>query len=188
MRHDAATRSKAFVSVLSSSAMKPSVFALIVAVSLSALSALGAAPKEGAAAPRAQVKTLAGQTLDTEALKGKVVVIGFWATWCTYCRQELADLERFYQRHGSDGLEIISINMDDAQQVDEVRKIAAGVSFPVALQRDAAFKGYGRIWRLPLTFVIDRRGILRRDGWDSEPSVTYKQLEETVGPLLKDPA
>jgi hypothetical protein len=46
-------------------------------------------------------------------------------------------------------------------------------------------KGYGRIWRLPLTFVIDRRGILRKDGWYGDPLLDMATLERTVTPLLR---
>lgn len=153
---------------------------------LAATIALAAAPKEGKPAPRAQVRTLAGETLDTDTLRGRVVVIAFWATWCTYCHQELAELDRFYRKHQVDGLAVISINMDEEQNLAEVRKMAAGFSFPLALYKDAQVRDYGRIWRLPLTFVIDRRGILRRDGWDGETVVTYKLLEDTIVPLLKE--
>ncbi len=145
-----------------------------------------AGPKEGQPAPRLIATSMDGRSFDTEALQGKVVVIGFWATWCSYCRQELADLDRFNRKHGGDGLVVISINVDDEKKLEEVRQLSAGFSFPVVAQKAAAFKDYGRIWRLPLTFVIDRQGILRRNGWESEPSVSYQLLEEMLAPLLKE--
>jgi hypothetical protein len=59
-------------------------------------------------------------------------------------------------------------------------------SFPGALARDASFKSYGRVWRVPLTFVVDRRGILRKNGWYGDVGLDLPLLESTVTPLLQD--
>jgi hypothetical protein len=58
-------------------------------------------------------------------------------------------------------------------------------SFDAAFGRDASFKGYGRIWRLPLSFVIDRHGILRKDGWSGEAGIDEASLERDITPLLQ---
>ena len=57
-------------------------------------------------------------------------------------------------------------------------------AFPAAMANEAKYSGYGRIWRLPLTFVIDRGGMLRQDGWYGSPSIDAALLEKTVTPLL----
>jgi thiol-disulfide isomerase/thioredoxin len=145
-----------------------------------------AGPKEGEPAPRLTATTLAGQPFDSAALRGKVVVIAFWASWCTYCRQELADLDAFQRQHGKEGLEVLAVNMDEPETLDKVPAIARNWSFPTALTAKTAAVGYGRIWRLPLTFVIDRNGVLKRDGWDGEAAVSRKQMEETLLPLLAE--
>ena len=64
---------------------------------------------------------------------------------------------------------------------------AANIPFPVGLAHDADMKGYGRIWRLPLTFVVDRKGILRMDQWYGDPGLDAQLLEQTVTPLLRTP-
>ncbi|HEY6896799.1 MAG TPA: TlpA disulfide reductase family protein [Rhodocyclaceae bacterium] len=148
--------------------------------------AQAAGPKEGEPAPRLTATTLSGQHFDSAALRGKVVVIAFWATWCTYCRQELADLDAFQHQHGKAGLEVLAVNMDEPETVAQVPAIARTWNFPSALQAKTAAAGYGRIWRLPLTFVIDRKGVLRRDGWDSETAVSRKQMDEVLLPLLRE--
>jgi hypothetical protein len=75
--------------------------------------------------------------------------------------------------------------MDDPGDEPKVRQVMATFSFPAALARDANFKGYGRIWRIPLTFVIDRDAILRKDGWYGDAGIDLPMLEKTVTPLLR---
>ena len=144
-----------------------------------------AGPKVGQPAPAAKFKTLDGEQIDLASLRGDVVILTFWATWCQYCRQELGDLSDYYRDHRSEGLRVFAISADDAPDLAQVQQRARDYPFPVAVAGDADVSRYGRIWRLPLTFVIDRSGILRRDGWSDMPAVTRAQLEDSVTPLLR---
>ena len=144
--------------------------------------------EEGKPAPPLEAKLLDGAKFALAGQGGKVVVINFWATWCTPCREEMPALEAFYQRHRADGLEILAISMDEPKDEATVREVMRGFTFPAAMVRDASAKGYGRIWRIPLTFVIDRRGILRKDGWYGDPGIDLPLLDKTVLPLLADPS
>ena len=157
---------------------------LLALCSALASAAWAAGPKEGMPAPRAVVKTLDGARIDTTELKGRVVILTFWATWCAYCRQELDDLTAYYREHQKDGLEVLAISVDAADNATQVRERARSYPFPVALHADADASGYGRIWHMPMTFAIDRHGMLIRENWGSSPAVTRVQLEETVTPLL----
>ena len=68
----------------------------------------------------------------------------------------------------------------------EVRRMAASLSFPVGLLGSAYAGGYGRVWRLPVNFTIDRAGMLVDNGWDdSSPAWTAERLEKVLTPLLK---
>lgn len=145
-----------------------------------------AAPKEGEPAPRFTLKTLDGARIDNASTRGQVTVLTFWATWCAYCRQELADLAAYYRQHAQDGLKVVAISMDDADVAAAVRSRAKEYPFPVAFAADADVTRYGRVWRLPLTFVVDRRGILRRDGWTADAAVSRAQMDETLTPLLRE--
>ena len=62
-----------------------------------------------------------------------------------------------------------------------------GMSYPAALLENTQAKGYGRIWRVPLTFVVDRRGTLRRDGFAAAPILDAAALDHDVLPLLREP-
>lgn len=159
------------------------VFALLT---LFAATTLASELQLGAPAPHIAIKTLDGKRIDGAALQGKVVILAFWATWCEVCPKELSDLTEYYQVHKNEGLSILAVSTDEEEDKDQVRAQARSLPFPVALISDSDVSGFGGIWRLPLTFVIDRHGILRRDGWTSSPAVSRAQLEEIVTPLLRD--
>ena len=76
--------------------------------------------------------------------------------------------------------------MDDPKDSAKVREVTKGYSFPVGFGYNADMKGYGRIWRLPLTFVVDRKGILRKDQWYGDPGLHLQTLDETITPLLRE--
>ena len=145
--------------------------------------------RTGEAAPPATLVTLDGTHISTAELRGEVVILTFWATWCTPCRTELPLLSDYLAEHGRDGLRILGFSLDTAEQLPEVRRIAQSLRFPVGLLRDSSAAGYGRIWRLPVSFTIDRTGVLVDDGWkDKQPSWTQERLERVVTPLLARPA
>lgn len=143
----------------------------------------------GEAAPPATLVTLDGTHISTAELRGEVVILTFWATWCTPCRTELPLLSDYLAEHGRDGLRILGFSLDTAEQLPEVHRIAQSLRFPVGLLRDSSAAGYGRIWRLPVSFTIDRTGVLVDDGWkDKQPSWTQERLQRVVTPLLARPA
>ena len=142
-------------------------------------------PEVGKAAPPYQAKLLDGSQLSDVDQHGDVVILNFWATWCVPCRAEMPALEAYYQQHRTEGLKLIAISMDDPGDEAKVRQVMATFSFPAAMARDANFKGYGRIWRIPLTFVIDRGSILRKDGWYGDAGIDLPMLEKSVTPLLR---
>jgi len=143
------------------------------------------AMKEGQPSPGLTAKTLQGAPFDLHKESGKVVIIHFWATWCSPCRLEMPILESYYQQHKNEGLQVLAISMDDPADDHAVQNVMQTFSYPAAYQREADYKGYGRIWRMPMTFIIDRQGILRRDGSEGDPKIDLPLLEKSVTPLLK---
>ena len=143
----------------------------------------------GAPAPPLVLHTLDERRIATRELIGSVVIVTFWATWCEPCREELPLLSAYAARHARQGLAVLGFSLDGGDAVPDVRRVAAGLSFPVGLLGSAWAGGYGRIWRLPVSFVIDRDGILRYDGWQAkDPVWTQASLEQVVGPLLTSTA
>lgn len=139
----------------------------------------------GGRAPPATLVTVDGKRISSADLLGSVVLLSFWATWCSPCRDELPLLSRYVTEHAAAGLRVLGFSLDTPDALGEVRKIARSLHFPVGLLANSSAPGYGRIWRLPLNFTIDRAGMLADDGWQSKkPSWTAERLEQIVTPLL----
>jgi cytochrome c biogenesis protein CcmG, thiol:disulfide interchange protein DsbE len=139
-----------------------------------------AAPEIGAPAPSLIVTTLDGQTLNLAKLRGKVVLVNYWATWCAPCRKEMPTLESFYKRHHEQGLEIIGISIDFARDGEKMRKMAASQTYPMARSGDISDNGFGQPDGVPVTYVIDADGKVR----DKFIAVPNKLLNDVVLPLL----
>ena len=93
-----------------------------------------------------------------------MVVLAFWAIWSAPCRAELPLLSS-YARHAGAGLRVLGFSLDTPETMREVHQVAQALQFPVGLLSDSSAPGYGRIWRLPVSFTIDRAGRLSSDGW-----------------------
>ena len=139
----------------------------------------------GQLAPSLVLHTLDGNAIATRDLLGQVVMVTFWATWCEPCREELPLFSSYAVRHAQEGLRILGFSLDGPEALPKVRDVAATLSFPVGLLGSAYAGGYGRIWQLPVTFVIDRAGRLVHNGWDdAQQPWTSEQLHRVVDPHL----
>jgi len=158
---------------------------------LCCLSLLGglalAAGSEGKPAPAIEARLLDGSAFSLASQGGKVVMVNLWATWCAPCRAEMAAFDAYYRKHRDEGLVFVAVSVDDPKDEAAVRDAMRGFAFPAALLRDANIKGYGRVWRVPLTFVIDRKGVLQKADWYGNPGFDVPLLEATVTPLLQAP-
>lgn len=141
----------------------------------------------GKRAPPITLDTLDGRQIRTADLRGKVVIVTFWATWCEPCREELPLLSRYASEHAGQGLVVLGFSLDSPDQLAGVSRVARTLSFPNGLLGDPHVPGYGRIWHLPVSFVIDRGGVLRDNGWkDADPVWTSRRLQAVVSPLLEN--
>lgn len=126
---------------------------------LSALTGIG--PTLGSA-PSFAATTLDGRTFSTGELRGRVVVVNFWATWCYPCRIEMPAFQALTGRYGEDELVVLAIATDvGGRAAVEPYLRAAGYTFPVALATPELRRAFGGIDALPATFVIDRAGVVR---------------------------
>ena len=140
----------------------------------------------GKPAPPLVLHTLDGRSIQSNARIGKVVILTFWATWCEPCRAELPLLSTFAEQYAKQGLEVLGFSLDTPDDMADVKKVAAELSFPVGLLGSAYAGDYGRVWHLPVNFTIDRSGRLADNGWDDEvPTWTEERLERIVLPLIR---
>jgi thiol-disulfide isomerase/thioredoxin len=139
-----------------------------------------AAPQINVAAPPLVITTLTGDTFDLAKLRGKVVLVNYWATWCAPCRKEMPKLDAFYKRYHDRGLEIIGISMDFDRDLDKARRVARGVSYPMALAKSVSDDGFGTPKAVPITWIVDRDGKVR----DQMIDVRDELLNGIVVPLL----
>ena len=142
-----------------------------------------AAADVGQQAPALVVQELGGRTFDLTAMRGKVVVVNVWASWCPPCRAEMPVLDAFYRRYHDRGLEMVGLSADDPHDRGEMEKAARTVGYPAAMLREAKANGFGAPRTLPITYVVDTNGVVRATLGKGEP-VTEKSLAETVLPLL----
>ena len=167
--------------------------ALFRGVALGIVAAAGLLPRlarakdleVGQPAPPLVLHTLDGHSIATKDLLGQVVIATFWATWCDPCREELPLLSAYAEHHAKQGLRVLGFSLDGPEDLPKVRDVAAGLSFPVGLLGSPWAGDYGRIWRIPVSFVIDRNGRLADNGWDdAKPAWTKERLQQVVDPLL----
>ncbi|MGE3843280.1 MAG: TlpA family protein disulfide reductase [Vicinamibacterales bacterium] len=110
--------------------------------------------------PSLTLKTLDGRTLRTEDLRGKVVLVNFWATWCPPCRAEIPDLVALQERY-REHLVIVGISQDEGP-TDGVSKFVAEhkVNYPIVMTTPDVEKAFPGVTGLPTTFVLDTDGFI----------------------------
>jgi thiol-disulfide isomerase/thioredoxin len=158
--------------------MKSKLFLLVLLLNLSA------APGEiGSALPSFITKDLNGHRIESGDLKGKVVIIDFWATWCAPCRKEMPGYQALVDQYGAKGLTVIGFKADIMQDTeDPIRFLReTGVRYPIAIGSEEIRNKFGGIQGLPTTFIYDRKGILRSKIIGFEYTAT---IEKTIKTLL----
>jgi cytochrome c biogenesis protein CcmG, thiol:disulfide interchange protein DsbE len=105
---------------------------------------------------------LDGKPLSDESLRGKVVLVNFWATWCTPCRVEMPALDRMHQRHEAAGFVVVGLAVDRVS-TEAVRAFVRerGVSYPIAHVDPSAEATFGGVRGYPTSFLLDRQGRIR---------------------------
>lgn len=120
------------------------------------------------------------------SLRGRVVLVNTWATWCAPCRQEMPAFEALYRRYREQGLQVIAVNIDEGEADSEVERYvtAVGVSFPIWRDPENRFAKHFRVLGVPETFLIDRAGKIRRQ-WrgpmDPEAAENLRSIRAALG-------
>jgi thiol-disulfide isomerase/thioredoxin len=138
--------------------------------------------KHSGPAPDFSLADLAGQIHTLAQYRGKVVLLDFWATWCTPCRAEIPQFVEWQKKYGAQGFQVIGISMDDS--IDPVRKFANDfqINYPILMGNEEVGEQYGGVFGLPVNLLIrqDGRILNRRAG-----PVNTTRLEHEIQTLLR---
>jgi thiol-disulfide isomerase/thioredoxin len=105
--------------------------------------------------------SLDNQSVDLAALRGRVVLLNFWATWCAPCQVEMPRFVHWQEKYKVAGFSVVSVSMDDDSEPVKAMVRKWNLNFPVAMGDDKLGLAYGGVLGLPVTYLIDRKGIIR---------------------------
>ncbi len=145
---------------------------------------------ERAAVPDFTLQDLKGQEVSLSGLRGKVVVISFWATWCKPCKQELDDLNRLYKAKKGEGLEVLAIATDGPDTASGIRSIAKRKKWKFPVVPDGEGKASSLInprGTVPYTVYVDREGRLAYDH-EGYSTGDLPKVQAHIEELLGEPA
>jgi thiol-disulfide isomerase/thioredoxin len=141
--------------------------------------AAAAAMGIGDVAPDLIRTDLSGKPFALAGLRGKVVLLNFWATWCAPCREEMPVFSRWQLSYGAQGLSVVGVSMDD--DLDSVRQALARrpVSYRVVMGDAILAERFGGVLGLPLSYLLDAQGrvVARYQGEANLPGMEQKIRE-----------
>ncbi|GFE73837.1 hypothetical protein NTCA1_14860 [Novosphingobium sp. TCA1] len=139
-------------------------------------------PVVGQTAPDFELTLIDGSKVSLADLKGQVVVLNFWATWCVPCRKELPTLDAYYAAQRQTGLKVFAITTEGSIPLYRLKALFAAMAIPSAKR----IKGpYGPLEGVPTNFIIDRAGKLR---YAKGGALELGSLNALLVPLLREPA
>jgi thiol-disulfide isomerase/thioredoxin len=165
--------------------MKCAKILAAVALAMSATAAPAASLKVGQPAPNFELVLVDGKRLHLSDLRGQVVVLNYWATWCAPCREELPLLDSYYRAASRRGwpLRVFAVATEDSLSKSQLKPLFKVLTIPSAEK----IKGgpFGDVDAVPTNYVIDRAGILR---YAKSGSFDLDLLNEVLVPLMSQPA
>lgn len=136
--------------------------------------------------PSYELVTLTGDTVRSTDLRGQVVVVNFWATWCPPCRLEMPSLQKLHERRAAEGVVVLGLSTDVGDDAG-VRAFLAerGITYPVGKATAEHQRAFGGIQGIPTTFILDRGGKVRHRvvGYFASPA-----MNAAVSRLLDEPS
>lgn len=150
--------------------------------------------EEGALAPDFLLGSLDGSELRLSDLRGRPVVLNFWATWCAPCRKEIPQFVDAYDRFREQGMVVVGVNMQEGKSIVRPYAEDFGMDFPIAIDVDGEVGDAYRLLGLPVTYFIDREGIVRSvftgpfeesdRGTDVRGAIEQSELDRRIADIL----
>ena len=136
-------------------------------------------------APDFTLKSATGRNVKLSELRGRVVLVNFWATWCTPCKEELPFFNTLYHRYQNLGLEVLGVNIDKVSSQASQMSAALGLSFPVLFDPAGRTSNLYQIRTMPTTYLVAKDGTLRHVHWGFGPA-ERDRYELEIRTLLKE--
>jgi peroxiredoxin len=160
------------------------ITALGIALLLS-LPVLAADVRDGSPAPGFMLQTRGGGTLSLDQLKGQVVLLNFWASWCGPCRQEMPLLEGIYKKYHKLGVTLVGVNVEPDAKAANAALEKTPVSFPILYDPDSKVSQLYNVASMPSTVIIDRSGKVRLLHHGYKPGDENEYID-SLRALIKD--
>lgn len=129
--------------------------------------------------PNFQLTDLSGNTVTLSQLKGKLIILNFWATWCTYCITETPDLVELARKYKGKSVQFLGINATHLDQLEAIQSFANeyAISYPVLLDQTGDVHKSFQVQSFPTTFIIDPTGTIV---WKKLGAVTSPEIERQI--------
>ncbi|MBE9531624.1 MAG: TlpA family protein disulfide reductase [Proteobacteria bacterium] len=124
-----------------------------------------------------KITSFDAQEIDLEKLRGSVVVVNFWASWCGPCKMEARELEAVYKANKAKGVKFVGIAVDDTDKDARAFLKHYAITYPNAIDSDDALSRVYQIFAIPTTFVLDKAGKIR---FKRQGAVTRETLEAEI--------
>ncbi|HWA11488.1 MAG TPA: TlpA disulfide reductase family protein [Burkholderiales bacterium] len=156
----------------------------ILLLALALANAAWAGAEIGAPAPPLRGTLFSGHPLDLQALRGKVVLVNFFSSYCKFCAYEIGNVQTFYEKHRAEGFEVIVVAIDDLADRARVEGMVGSYGLQGIMADDLERSGFERRYPTPTAFVIDRKGVVRSQTRGAKLPFWFA---EQVTPLLAEP-
>jgi peroxiredoxin len=150
---------------------------------LLASSAAWAVPEVDQPAPALKGMLFSGKPFDLKEMRGKVVLVNFYSSYCSFCAYEIGNLETFYEQQRDHGFEVIVVGVDPLEDRHRVERMVSLYGLQGVMADDLSESGFERRYPTPTAFVIDRDGVLRSK---TKGSKSPHYFAEYVLPLLRE--
>ncbi|HXH17151.1 MAG TPA: TlpA disulfide reductase family protein [Sphingomonas sp.] len=162
--------------------MRSVVRGMIAGALLLATTAASAPIKVGEKAPDYELTMIDGSKIRSADLRGQVVVLNFWATWCGPCKRELPLLHTYYRLRKGNGLRVFAVATEDSVPAYRLKPLFAAMAIPSARRIKGRF---GVMGALPTNYIIDRAGVVR---YAKVGAFDLDDLNRILVPMLREPA
>ena len=134
--------------------------------------------RSGAPAPAFQLNSSTGKPVSLAGLKGQIVLVNFWASWCGPCRKEMPILEQLNRKYRGKGVTLVGVNVEPNSSDAAVWLKATPVSFPILFDVDSKVSKLYQVEGMPNTVIVDRKGNVRYIHRGYQPGAENEYLDQ----------